>query len=163
MRLFLTLRKKIHTRDHLVQAQAIDAIEYSYYPVSLFINRCIASSLILMQIVHFTNCQPWINSNLLGRIYSFICTNIRTVVFPRHTIVDKYVHSKEYDKDICLITILREQDMEPPQSLGQILDGDYSLSTIVIMTSIIIINIDYVLYGRYWTELSIYLTLAKAL
>lgn len=57
-----------------------------------------------MQIVDFTNCCPWNNSNLLGRIYSFICTNVRIVVFPRHTVVDKYVHSKDDNQDICLLT-----------------------------------------------------------
>lgn len=56
-----------------------------------------------MQIVDFTNCCPWNNSNLLGRIYSFICTNVRIVVSPRHTVVDKYVHSKDDNQDICLL------------------------------------------------------------
>lgn len=56
----------------------------------------------LKQIVDFTNCQPWNNSNFLERIYSFICTNVSA--FPRHTIAKKYVHFKDYNQDICLIT-----------------------------------------------------------
>lgn len=85
------------TRDLLNTFWATDTVGYFYYPVSLFTSGYVTSLHILMQIVDFANCQPWNNSNLLGRIYSIILTNVKIIPFARHRVIDIHVHFKDYN------------------------------------------------------------------